>query len=158
LSVVRTEQHDDVEPDDADDAESGLMLEKAPDRGMFGSRVHDPSILDVRRLDDACMGIATLREALITTFLGDLRPRLDRMEMAILNHSSQALEHEAHGLRGMAATIGAVGCVGVFEKIEYMAHDERFDGVEDLIEQARRETRRVEDHILALGFRPKNAA
>jgi len=112
----------------------------------------------MKRLDDACMGIPALREALIKKFLGDIKPRLDRMDLAILNRSSMALEHEAHGMRGMAATIGAVGCVAVFEEIERLAHEERFESFDELMDRARREARRIEDHILSLGFRPKRAA
>jgi len=80
------------------------------------------------------------------------------MDMAILNHASLKLEHEAHGLRGMAATIGAVGCVGVFLEIERFAHEERFDGLDELMDAARREARKVEDHLLTIGFRGRRAA
>jgi len=148
-------------PDDATgDAGShagDFVLEKAPDKGSHAGLAHDPSILDVKRLDDACMGIPALREALLNTFLGDLKPRLDRMDLAILNRSSMTLEHEAHGARGMAATIGAVGCVTVLEEIERLAHEERFEGFDELMDRARRESRKVEDHIVALGFRKRVA-
>ncbi len=162
LRVDEHEQADEQEHADDTDQEpvesDGFFLEKAPDRGASTGFTSDPSILDMKRLDDASMGIPALREALITTFIGDLKARLDRMDIAILNRSSQTLEHEAHGLKGMAGTIGAVGCSGVFEQIERLSNEERFEGLEELMEKARQEARKVEDHILTLGFRPRRAA
>ena len=131
----------------------GFVFEKAPDRGVFGALGNDPTVLDVKRLDDASMGIPALREALLNTFMNDLNPRLDRMDMAILNHASLKLEHEAHGLRGMAATIGAIGCAAVFMEIERLAHEDRSDGLNELMDAARREARKIEDHLLTIGFR-----
>ncbi len=136
----------------------GFVLEKAPDRGVFGALGNDPSVLDVKRLDDASMGIPALREALLNTFMNDLQPRLDRMDLAILNHASLKLEHEAHGLRGMAATIGAIGCAAVFMEIERIAHEDRSDGLNELMDAARREARKIEDHLLTIGFRGKRVA
>ena len=136
----------------------GFVLEKAPDRGVFGALANDPAVLDVRRLNDASMGIPALREALLNTFMSDLGPRLDRMDLAILNRASLKLEHEAHGLRGMAATIGAIGCTAVFIEIERLAHEERFDGLDELMDAAHREARKIEDHLLTIGFRGRSAA
>jgi HPt (histidine-containing phosphotransfer) domain-containing protein len=141
---------------EATEAGDDLVLEKAPERGLAGQS--DPLILDVKRLDDTSMGIASLRQQLLSTFVTDLSPRINRMYEAFINHAGNRLEHEAHGLRGMAATIGAVACTAVFAEIERMAHEERWDNVEELIDQARAVAREFEEHVLTLKVRLDRAA
>ncbi len=146
----------EIEPPPPRAPGDSLVLERAPERAMAGQS--DPLILDVKRLDDTSMGIPSLRETLLNTFVSDLRPRINRLYEAFINHAANRLEHEAHGLRGMAATIGAVACTTVFTEIERQAHDERWERMEELIEQAREVAREFENHVLNLKVKLDRAA
>jgi CheY-like chemotaxis protein len=109
--------------------------------------------LDMKRLDDASMGIPAFRDALLRTFLNDLRPRLDRLDQALLNRSTDRLEMEAHGLKGMSATIGATKVAEIFSEIERLSRENMLEQAEDMIAKARLEAERLETHLKTLNMR-----
>src|SRR5262249_15436522 len=80
--------------------------------------------IDTARLEDSCMGIPALRDALLQTFRADIGPRLTRLAEAIVQADPRLVEFESHGLKGMSATIGAVACEAAFEEIERLGRDE----------------------------------
>jgi HPt (histidine-containing phosphotransfer) domain-containing protein len=93
------------------------------------------------------MGIPALREQLLRTFLSDVGPRLDRVAEAIRAGESRRLEFEAHGLKGMAATIGAETCVQVFAELERIGSGDRLDAAEAALGRARAEVDRARKAI-----------
>lgn len=109
--------------------------------------------LDMKRLEDASMGIPAFRDALLRTFLNDLRPRLDRLDQALINRSSDRLEMEAHGLKGMSATIGATKVAEIFAEIERLSRENLLEQAEEMIAKARLEAERLETHLKTLNLR-----
>jgi HPt (histidine-containing phosphotransfer) domain-containing protein len=104
-------------------------------------------ILDSKRLDDSSMGIPALREALLHTFLGDVHPRLERLTEAVGKGDARRIEFEAHGLKGMAATIGAIGCVSVFAELERLGREQRIVNASEPLARARAEVERAQRYI-----------
>jgi len=115
-----------------------------------------PQPIDAKRLEESSMGIAALREALITTFLSSVGPRLDRLTEAVATNDSHQVEFEAHGLKGMAATIGADACVVIFDRIEQLGHD-GLPTDRSLLERARVEVGRTTKYIEGSEFLRKAA-
>jgi len=106
--------------------------------------------IDNARLEESSMGIAALRDTLLTTFLADVPPRLDRLAEAIESKDARRIEFEAHGLKGMCATIGAVVCGGVFAQMERLASEERIAEVGPLLPRAREAVQHTESYITRL--------
>jgi PAS domain S-box-containing protein len=114
--------------------------------------LHEPSAeaplpLDPRRLEESSMGIPALRQALLQTFLSDVHPRVERLAGAIAARDAHQVEFEAHGLKGMAATIGADACVQVFGEIESLGHDGRVSLADEALERVRIEVERASKFI-----------
>jgi CheY-like chemotaxis protein/HPt (histidine-containing phosphotransfer) domain-containing protein len=106
----------------------------------------EPLAMDFKRLAESSMGIPSLREALLRTFLSDVHPRLDRLGEAVEAGDAQGVEFEAHGLRGMAATIGADASVAVLAELERIASEGELVILvaRDLVERARFEVERAQ--------------
>ncbi len=102
------------------------------------------SPVDIEQLDQACMGLPALRTSLLHTFVGDVGARIDRLGAAFDRNDSRRVEFEAHGLRGMCATIGATGCVEQFAAIEHWAREERTSEARVLLRPVMDEIARVE--------------
>src|SRR4029078_8428917 len=81
----------------------------------------EPPALDLDQLSSMCMGIPALRDSLLTTFLTEIRPRLERLAEAHQSGDARRLEFEAHSLKGMSGTIGATSCAEVFSGLEHRA-------------------------------------
>src|SRR5207249_138927 len=94
--------------------------------------------IDYERLNDTSMGIPALRDALLNTFMGDVGERVDRLEEAVQAKDARRVEFEAHGLKGMSATVGARHCVAVFAELERCG-------------RARLEVERVRAHLESTG-------
>jgi HPt (histidine-containing phosphotransfer) domain-containing protein len=84
--------------------------------------------LNPKQLEESSMGMPSLREALLKTFLGDVERRFERLSQLVTDADAQGIEFEAHGLRGMAATIGAEGCMAAFAELEQLGADRRVRG------------------------------
>jgi PAS domain S-box-containing protein len=109
-----------------------------------------PVPIDTNRLEESSMGIVALRDTLLTTFLADVPPRLDRLAECVLARDARRIEFEAHGLKGMCATVGAIACGRVFTVIEQLASEERVSEIAPLIPKARAEVERTEGYIARL--------
>ncbi len=109
-----------------------------------------PVPIDHARLEESSMGIVALRDTLLTTFLADVPPRLDRLAEAVEAKDSRRSEFEAHGLKGMCATVGATLCGRIFASIEDLASEERLGEVGPLMKQAREAVERTEQYISRL--------
>jgi len=108
---------------------------------------HPPSsaaVLDEARLDASSMGNPDLRNILIRTFVNHIRPRLTRLRQVAQSGDLQAVEFEAHGLKGMCATIGAMRCADVFGRIEKFGRERRPEPVSPLLDYAEIEVGQVE--------------
>jgi CheY-like chemotaxis protein len=103
--------------------------------------------IDTGRLEESCMGIPALREALLQTFRADIGPRLMRLAEAVVAGDPRRVEFEAHGLKGMSATIGAVACEAAFEEIERLGKEEDLRSASKLLQIAQGTVERTEQFI-----------
>lgn len=103
--------------------------------------------IDLEQLETSCMGIPALRASLLQTWLGDVGPRLERLAQAFAEGDARRAEFEAHGIKGMSATIGATGCAALFGEVESRARDGRMTSAHDLLPSARAEVLRTEEFI-----------
>ena len=103
--------------------------------------------IDFDRLNDTSMGIPALREALLNTFLGDVDERVDRLAEEIQARDARRLEFEAHGLKGMSATIGARHCVVCFSELERCGRENDLTHAGPPTERARVEVGHVRTFI-----------
>lgn len=106
--------------------------------------------IDTGRLESSCMGIPALREALLQTFCADIGPRMLRLHEAVVAGDPRRVEFEAHGLKGMSATIGAVACEAAFEEIERLGRDEDLRTASRLLQIAQGTAERTEQFISRL--------
>lgn len=114
--------------------------------------------LNTSRLEDSCMGIPALRETLLKAFLSDVRPRLDTLREHVEQNQARRAEFEAHGLRGMCATVGADACRAAFTEIEDCARGGDLSNAMSLIERAAHEVGRAEEYIRRFEEISKRAA
>ena len=103
--------------------------------------------IDLEQLNQSCMGLPALRASLLHTFVDDVHNRLERLHACFDEGQAQKVEFEAHGLRGMCATIGATGCTLLFGAIEAAARDDNVAGARRLLEPAIAEVQRTEEFI-----------
>ena len=73
--------------------------------------------------------------------------RLERLRFAFDAGDLRRVEFEAHGLRGMCATIGAGGCTMLFGEMEDRARADRLAEARLLLEPAIAEALRTEQFI-----------
>jgi|GEM_PF-2284634 len=106
--------------------------------------------IDTGRLESSCMGIPALRESLLQTFRADIGPRMMRLAEAVVAGDPRRVEFEAHGLKGMSATIGAVACEAAFEEIERLGRDEDLRTASRLLQIAQGTAERTEQFITRL--------
>ena len=104
-------------------------------------------VLDMVRLEEASMGLPALRDALLQTFMTDVHPRMVRLAESVTAGDARRVEFEGHGLKGMSATVGASACAEVFGQIERLAADEQLTNLPKLLDRARTEVQRAEQHI-----------
>ncbi len=112
--------------------------------------IPDGPALDLEQLETACMGLQPLRASLLQTFLHDVPARIERLARAFEADDTRRVEFEAHGLKGMCATIGANGCVILFGEIEDRAREDRVGAARVLLQPARDEVERTEQFIRRL--------
>ena len=93
------------------------------------------------------MGNAELETILVRTFVHHIRPRLQRLRDAAQAADTDAVEFEAHGIKGMCATIGAMACADVFARIERLGREKRLEPVAPMLDYADIEVTRVETLI-----------
>jgi CheY-like chemotaxis protein len=103
--------------------------------------------IDLEQLEAACMGLPALRSSLLHTFMIDVPGRLERLRFAFDANDLRRVEFEAHGLRGMCATIGARGCTTLFGEMEDRARADRLPAARVLLEPAVAEAQRTEQFI-----------
>jgi HPt (histidine-containing phosphotransfer) domain-containing protein len=152
LTAWESQTRIDVAPLDAANVESVHADGAAPLSDGFGAagEVELPPI-DAARLQEASMGIPALRDALLQTFLADVEPRMQRMTEALMEADPRRIEFEAHSLRGMCGTIGAMRCSELFAQIEQLAGDEQLGNVSGMFDRARSEVERVGEYVKRLG-------
>ena len=106
--------------------------------------------LDLARLEETCMGIPALRDSLLNTFLNDVRPRLERLGLAVNQRDAQRVEFEAHGLKGMCATLGATVIAELFADLERLGREQALDLAPQLLKRAYLEVTRTERYIMTM--------
>ena len=89
------------------------------------------------------MGVPKLRDTLIQAFLSEVQPRLERLDAALGAGDAKKVEFEAHGLKGMSGTVGALQTASLFETIEQKGRDGSLAGLDALLERVRHEVDRV---------------
>jgi len=106
--------------------------------------------LDLPRLEEISLGIPALRESLLSSYLGGVRPRLERLGLALNGHDAHRVELEAHGLKGMCATVGATACAELFAELERLGRERTLDAAPALLKLARLEVTRTERYIMTM--------
>ncbi len=144
IQIVSRAEYDRVRTPDEPPVEGGSS--RTPEWGEPATG--DP--IDFDRLNDTSMGIPGLREALLNTFLGDVNERVERLADAISAKDARRVEFEAHGLKGMAATIGARHCVGAFAELERCGRESDLAAAPAPLDRARVEVDRVRSYIEGL--------
>ena len=96
------------------------------------------------------MGIPALRESLLHTFLTDVRPRLERLGLAVTGRDPRRIEFEAHGLKGMCLTLGATTCAELFAELERMGREQALDLAPSLLKRAHLEVTLTERYITTM--------
>jgi two-component system sensor histidine kinase/response regulator len=135
------------------DAPSAPVAEKpepavaATDGAAAMPQLPDGPAIDLDQLESACMGLPALRSSLLHTYMIDVPGRLERLRFAFDANDLRRVEFEAHGLRGMCATIGAVGCTILFGEMEDRARGDRLEDSRALLEPAIEEAVRTEQFI-----------
>jgi len=133
---------------DAPAAAGGAGTTEAADATDDGVPVvPDGPAIDLEQLEAACMGLPALRSSLLHTYMIDVPGRLERLRFAFDANDMRRVEFEAHGLRGMCATIGATGCTLLFGEMEDRARADRLPAARVLLEPAIAEAMRTEQFI-----------
>jgi PAS domain S-box-containing protein len=127
------------------------IVESPPSRVVLAlPEVPEGPAIDVEQLNSSCMGLAALRTSMLHAFLGDIRPRLQRLVIALEANDPRRVEFEAHGLRGMCGTIGARGCALLFGELEKRARMERLGDVRTMMPMTEAEVARAEEFVRRL--------
>ncbi|MBI5168660.1 MAG: response regulator [Candidatus Eisenbacteria bacterium] len=129
-----------------------LALVELPEHEVIAADLPVPALpegpaIDLEQLNVASMGLPALRTSLLQTYLGDVYPRLTRLQEALDSGDAARIEFEAHGLCGMCATIGATGCTLLFGEIEQRAREGRLGDGHELLSAGRAEVARTEVFI-----------
>jgi HPt (histidine-containing phosphotransfer) domain-containing protein len=101
-------------------------------------------ILDPVRLDQSSMGNPELQKMLVQSFLTQVHPRLQRLREGVLLGDAEVVGFEAHALKGMCATLGALRCAEVFEHMERLAQQQRLEPLRFKMDRAESEVQQVE--------------
>jgi PAS domain S-box-containing protein len=127
---------------------AGSLFESAMPQAETAVR-EDLAALNPTRLEESSMGIPSLKKALLETFVSDVEKRLEKLARAIAETETQVIHFEAHGLKGMSATIGAEACAAVFGEMEDLASEGRVhgSGIKTALERARNEVERARRSI-----------
>ena len=106
--------------------------------------------LDLARLEETSMGIPALRDSLLSTFLSDVRPRLEQLGLAVNGRDAHRIEFEAHGLKGMCATLGATASAELFAELERVGREKTLALAPSLLKRAYLEVTRTERYITTM--------
>jgi len=130
--------------------EGGEGTRRAPTGPAVMPELPAGPAIDLEQLNLSSMGLPALRNSMLHTYLGDVFPRLQRLEEAIEKNDLDRAEFEAHGLRGMCATIGARACTVLFGEIEHRARSRSAADVAALVPLAVEQVRRTEEFVARL--------
>jgi two-component system, sensor histidine kinase and response regulator len=126
-----------------------MPLDEGPLRDEIACDMPHPA-LDLARLEETSMGIPALRDSLLSTFLNDVRPRLEQLGLAVNGRDAHRVEFEAHGLKGMCATVGAMASAELFAELERLGREQALDLVPSLLKRAHLEVTRTERYITTM--------
>jgi signal transduction histidine kinase/DNA-binding response OmpR family regulator/HPt (histidine-containing phosphotransfer) domain-containing protein len=126
-----------------------MPLDEDPLRDELATDMPRPA-LDLARLEETSLGIPALRDSLLSTFLNDVRPRLEQLALAVNGRDAHRVEFEAHGLKGMCATVGATACAELFAQLERMGREPALDLAPSLLKRAHLEVTRTERYITTM--------
>jgi HPt (histidine-containing phosphotransfer) domain-containing protein len=126
-----------------------VPLDAEPLRDELANETPRPA-LDLERLAETSMGIPTLRDSLLDTFLAEVRPRLEHLSLALSGRDARRVEFEAHGLKGMCATMGATACAELFAELEHAGREKALELAPTLLKRAYLEVTRTERYIMAM--------
>ena len=110
----------------------------------FLEEADEEPVLDEARLSISSMNSAELRSVLLQAFQTHARPRLNRLRERATAGDAHGVEFEAHGLKGMCATLGAARCASLFGRMERLGREQRLEPVAPMVERADIEVGRVE--------------
>jgi HPt (histidine-containing phosphotransfer) domain-containing protein len=75
---------------------------------------------------------------IVTRFLEETDERMVVLRRSIAAGDARGLEHAAHGLKGVAGTVGANGVMRLAAQLELIGRDQHTDGAADLVVELER--------------------
>lgn len=96
-------------------------------------------VLDATSLDAASMGNAEIRGLLVEAFLTRTRQPFERLQKAAEWKDARAVEFQAHAMRGMCESVGAVRCAAALARVEEWATAGELDSAVEAIAAVERE-------------------
>ena len=84
-------------------------------------------VFDAAALESASMGNGEIRGMLVNAFLTRTKQPLDRLRKAAEWKDAKAVEFQAHAMRGMCESVGAVRCGAALGKVEQWAATGQID-------------------------------
>ena len=76
------------------------------------------AVFDLARLEQASMGLPSVRKALLSAFLGELSPFLEKLSWTLSDEDAQGAASEAPGLAALSRSVGAMACAEVLDELE----------------------------------------
>ncbi|MBT3352014.1 MAG: transporter substrate-binding domain-containing protein, partial [Nitrospinaceae bacterium] len=108
-------------------------------------------ILDLEHLSAmAKLGEASgedILKKLIDKFFSDTPQRLSSLKEVLAGGDAQALEQQAHSLKGSSANLGARRMAEVCERLEQSAHENRIEGAEELLAEVTQEYQHAKEAL-----------
>ena len=95
---------------------------------------------------------------LIDSFLDDCSDYMDAIRAAVASRDAEALEREAHGLKGATGSLRAAPSSEAAQTLEEMAHAGDFADAEAALETLEAEIDRLKDELRALRTACQDAA
>ncbi len=81
------------------------------------------AVFDLARLELASMGLPSLRKALLSAFLSEISPFLEKLSWTLSDEDAQQVSSEAHALAVLSSSIGAIACAEALEELERRGAD-----------------------------------
>jgi CheY-like chemotaxis protein len=101
-------------------------------------------VLDPERLEASSMGSPEIRRMLVQAFFNHLEKPLGALRLALQAGDSSAVEFQAHSMKGMCASVGAVRCAELFDAVETRSAAGQSTALWPIVHRATFELARVE--------------
>ena len=90
---------------------------------------------DLGRLETASMGLPSLRQALLGTFVNEVNPFLEKLSWVLTDEDAQALAADTHALAVLSRSIGAIALAEVLEELERRGAEEGLKATDPILQR-----------------------